>query len=79
MRRILFIFFLLTLHPIFAQQKKAFIVAVGNYPAESGFKNIHSSNDIPLIKSALLKLGFKYSDIHILIDKEATKKTLFQV
>ncbi|MBL7831188.1 MAG: caspase family protein [Saprospiraceae bacterium] len=76
MRRILFIFFLLTLHPIFAQQKKAFIVAVGNYPAESGFKNIHSSNDIPLIKSALLKLGFKYSDIHILIDKEATKKNI---
>lgn len=55
------------------QQKKALIVAVGNYPDSSGISAISSLNDIPLIENALVKLGFKIEDIAVLKDEKATK------
>lgn len=56
-----------------AQVKKhALIVAIGNYPPETGWADISSLNDVPLIQHALEKQGF--DDFHILKDEQATKK-----
>ncbi|MBK6544962.1 MAG: caspase family protein [Saprospiraceae bacterium] len=59
-----------------AQQKKALVVAISNYPQNSGFRSINSVNDLPLIENALLKLGFKESDIKIIKEESATKKKI---
>jgi len=59
-----------------AQTKKALIVAVGTYPASSNITSLHSLNDIPLIQSALKKLGFEEKDILILADSQATKENI---
>lgn len=52
-------------------KKLALIVAVGNYPSESGWKSISSLNDIPLILPILERQGF--DDIVILRDEEGDK------
>ncbi|MBN8547669.1 MAG: caspase family protein [Ignavibacteria bacterium] len=51
--------------------KKCLIVAIGDYKY---LKRISSENDIPLIKSALEKQGFK--DFRILENSQATKKNI---
>lgn len=53
--------------------KRALLVAIGNYPAESGWQKISSINDIELIKNALLKQGFRENEISILTDEMATR------
>ncbi len=62
-----------------AQQKKAVIIAIGNYPSESNLRKINSLNDIPLIKSALHTLGFRDTDILVMQDECATKATITSV
>ncbi len=60
-----------------AQTKRGLIVAIGDYP-ESGqspdWRDISSVNDIPLIRSALQKQGFKSDNISVIKEKAATKK-----
>lgn len=65
---------LLVTQLLHAQMKRALIVAVGAYPASSNVRAIHAVNDIPLIESALVKLGFKSQDIEVLQNAQATKK-----
>jgi len=55
-------------------QKHAIIIAVGNYPKESGWQPINALNDVPVIKSALLKQGFLQKNIKVLSDAAATKQ-----
>jgi hypothetical protein len=57
-----------------APPKKALLVAVGNYPFETGWKKISSLNDIVLLRKALAKQGFSEPDIHELTDEAATKQ-----
>lgn len=77
MNRILILVLVFILHgSIWAQQKKALIVAIGHYPKSSGFNSINSTNDIPLIQNSLLKLGFKVEDIKVLKEETATKKNI---
>ncbi len=61
---------------LFAQQKRALIVAVGDYPDSSKLLDINSLNDIPLIESALFKLGFLKEHIFILKNEQATKRAI---
>lgn len=58
-----------------AQQKYALIVAIANYPEESGWNNIHSNNDLQMLLPQLKRLGFH---INTLADKQATKKNITQ-
>ncbi len=56
------------------QEKKALIIAIGDYD----FKTTHwapisSANDVPIITSALIAQGFKMENISLLQDHEATK------
>lgn len=55
-------------------KKRALIIAVGDYPANSGWGSISSVNDVPLIKNSLLINGFLEEDIIVLLDANATKK-----
>ena len=55
--------------------KLALIIAIGAYDkATSGWSPISSQNDVPLIRSALNKLGFDNDNISLLKDQEATKE-----
>lgn len=55
-------------------EKYAVIVAVSNYAPSTGWNMLNSENDIPLIREALKRQGFKEANIRILRDKEATKQ-----
>lgn len=75
MQRLLFIAFLsLSFSVSFSQTKRALIIAIGNYPSNSGWDFINSANDVPMIQSALLKQNFLPENITILKDAQATKK-----
>ena len=54
-------------------EKYALIIAVGNYPAKTGWSSISSVNDVPLINNALLNQNFKEENITILKDEAATR------
>ena len=54
-------------------EKYGLIIAIGNYPAKTGWSSISSLNDVPLIKQALINQGFLEKNITELIDDQATK------
>lgn len=56
-----------------AQQKQALIIAIGNYPASSGWPVISSNADQQLVRQALQRQGFADSKIQVLRDSMATK------
>ena len=58
-----------------AQQRHALIVAIANYPKESGWNSIHSNNDLQILLPQFDRLGFR---INTLTDKHATKKNIIQ-
>lgn len=70
----LFFLFLVTLFssPLFGE-KKALIIAVGDYPEQSNWGKISSEKDVPLIFNALLHHGFLEGNILIIQDTLATK------
>ena len=53
--------------------KRALIIAIGAYPAKTGWSAISSVNDVPLIQQALATQGFAEDDIVVLTDEQATK------
>jgi metacaspase-1 len=74
MKRLLIVItILIPVTVLLSQNKKAIIIAIGNYPVESNLRKINSNNDIPIIKDALILLGFHKNDILILKDEKATK------
>ena len=75
-RFLLISIFTFLLSPAFGQNKKALIVAISDYPKASGFRGINANNDIPIIQSALIKLGFSEKNISILKNEGATKKLI---
>lgn len=54
-------------------KKLALLVAVGNYPTESGWQKINSGNDVDIVKKALLAQGFPEANIQVVMDGAATK------
>ena len=54
-------------------EKYAIIIAVGDYPAKTGWSSISSANDVPLIKNTLMKQDFKTENITVLSNAEATR------
>lgn len=55
-----------------AQEKRALLIGIGNYPSEYGWNKIHGQNDVELIRQTLNKQGFCDENISVLIDAEAT-------
>ena len=74
--RIIFTLFIFTVFSLKASaqepNKIALIVAVSKYPANSGWGELSSQNDVKLIKEALLRQGFKEQNIAVVSDKQAT-------
>ena len=54
-------------------ERYGLIIAVGDYPAKTGWSSISSINDIPLINNTLVNQGFKPENITILKNEEATR------
>jgi len=69
----LLLLLLLSSNLMFAE-KYAVIIAVGDYPAKTGWAPISSGNDVPLIKSTLLAQGFSEGNIKILLNEAATRE-----
>ncbi|MEO1263148.1 MAG: caspase family protein [Bacteroidota bacterium] len=74
----LLVFLLLGPSAMRAQEKVALIVAVGKYPAGSGWTEINAANDVPLVKNALLKQGYADGQIHVLENEDATKQGIIR-
>jgi len=55
------------------QRKVALIIAISDYSAAPGWRNLSSMNDVKYVKDALMKVGFAANDIDTLINKDATK------
>lgn len=72
MRKLIIVFLLLNALNVRAE-KYALIIAIGDYPAKTGWRTISSANDVPLIKQSLLNNGFSETNIQTLIDAKATK------
>lgn len=59
-------------------EKRALIIAVGNYPAHSGWNNLSSVNDARLMQTVLKSQGFSDKYITILTDEQATKTNILK-
>lgn len=57
-----------------APKKLALIVAISKYKPGTEWNDLASANDVPLIKEALLKQGFKEADIVVMKDAACTKE-----
>lgn len=64
----------LAITPVYAQTKRALIVAIGDYPNTTDWPDLNSSNDVPLIEKALRKQNF--TDFIVLRDEKAVKKNI---
>lgn len=75
MKSILLFVLVLLLQQAHAQvpEKYALIVAISNYAPGTGWNKFNAENDIPFIKEALKRQGFKETNIHIMRDKQGTK------
>ena len=58
--------------------KHALIIAIGDYPDQSGWEDLSSANDIPLIRTILEMNDFPEENILILQDSEATKEDIVE-
>lgn len=70
---ILMLIIFLSISCNYAQEKRGLIIAISKYK-DNNWREIHSCNDVPLIKNILLSQGFKENNIKVLEDSLATKK-----
>ncbi|MGM0556033.1 MAG: caspase family protein [Myxococcota bacterium] len=54
-----------------SDNKHALLIAIGDYPVSSGWSDINSKNDLPLLRAALQRQGFPKSQTVELVDAEA--------
>ena len=55
-------------------KKLALIVAIGEYPIETGYTPLHAGNDIPLVRTALQTQGFDPALIRVIQDDKADRE-----
>lgn len=72
------LFFVLIAASLAAQTNRALLVAIGSYPSDSGWEEIHSANDTRLIGSVLLDFHYRKQNITVLSDASATKSTIIK-
>lgn len=60
----------------YAGEKRALIIAVGNYPVNSNWHNLSSANDARLMRILLQQQGFQDKNIITLTDEKATKTNI---
>ena len=74
MKRLLgiFLFLIIMSSSLFAQEKRALLIGIGEYAPETGWHQIHGDKDVALTKSVLLRNGFGEDSILTLINEEAS-------
>ena len=60
---------------LFAQQKRALIVGISDYPSTSGWSRINSNNDINILKQGVKDVGFSLTTLE---NQNATKEGIVQ-
>ena len=73
MKQLIYLLLTISSLSIAQTQKRALIIAVGDYPSRTGWSNISSVNDIPLIKDALMLQNFNETNIAVIQNEQATK------
>lgn len=58
------------------QTARALLVAIDKYPTQSGWRDIHATNDLKLIEPLLLERGFAQENIVSLTNGQATKAAI---
>ena len=75
-RKLLLMFVILFTISVNGQTKRALIVAIGDYPTETKWKDLSSVNDYKIIHEMLLNQKFEKENIQSLINSEATSSAL---
>lgn len=57
-----------------AQERRALLIGIGEYPAESEWTLVHGDNDVRIIREFLLGLGLRGECIGTITNEKATKK-----
>ena len=79
MKKINILFILLFLIvSLSAQNKKALLIGIGDYPMESGWCKIHGNNDLLIITDMLKNNGFFNENIVVISNERATKEAIGQ-
>lgn len=74
-RTILCIFLMLLSAVILAgQERRALLIGIGEYPAESEWTLVHGDNDVRIIREFLLGQGLRGECIETITNEKATKK-----
>lgn len=74
-RTILCIFLMLLSAVILAgQERRALLIGIGEYPAESEWTLVHGDNDVRIIREFLLGQGLRGECLETVTNEEATKK-----
>ena len=78
-RRVIYILILMLSYiTLTAKEKYALTVFISEYPKESGWNSLNSSNDKTIIISALESLGYKHGNIICLEDSHATYEAIIK-
>lgn len=72
MKQLFTLIFLTLFVTAHAQEKRALLIGIGDYPTELGWNKIHGHNDIGIIKNTLIQQGFPVENIRALINAEAS-------
>ena len=66
------LFLLISCQILFAQEKRALLIGIGEYAQETDWHQIHGDNDVAIMKSVLLHNGFAITNIQTLVNEDAT-------
>ncbi|MCC8146470.1 MAG: hypothetical protein LIO93_08555 [Bacteroidales bacterium] len=66
------IFCLFICTALYSQTNKALFVAIDKYPLNSGWNEIHATNDYKLVLPMLKSNGYKENDITVVLNDEDT-------
>lgn len=70
------VLFLCSLASANGQTARALLVAIDQYPVQSGWREIHATNDLRLIEPLLLEHGFAQKNKIVLTNSQATKRAI---
>lgn len=72
------IIFCLSITLVNGQSNRALLVAIDKYPTNSGWNEIHATNDVAIVLPMLERQGFRRQNIICLLGEKATKAVIVQ-
>lgn len=71
-QRLIILFTLVAIASGMQATKRALVIGIGSYPAETGWPAIHGDNDVPIAVDYLQRAGFEPAQITTLLNEQAT-------